>query len=528
SGERVGPVQAMSRAIWALALVAGCGGTAETSPGPEGAARAPATAAAPASSVPLRVELGECSGADARFVSGPPTPVVVAFGVRGAIGGGGGGGLGGGHGVPAVSIGEPGTTRDADKAVIRRVIRRVLPRVRYCYEKELLVASALAGTVTARFTITAAGEVTKSRAAGSNHTMAGCVASTIASLRFPATSSGGELNVSYPFIFRPADAKGTPQATKVPPDSSPEWVTPAPTKKEPPADGPVTSPDEGTFGLRGIASADEVVAPGDSPLRGSEEAIRACLAKQPARHGTLVLELAGGDGVTRIHGAGSAEAEACLVQVASGVAHPEGATAQRCSLAFGTVAAADAPGVDLAANAVAPAPVEGASGDRVVQGPLVVRADDATPMSRVNRVLETARVAGVPPALAARRDGAWTLLRAATLPEAPRTRRSGVVASDGPEVSLSILVHADGAISIGTTYGETARVGTGASRWSDVDRVLAEHRSAAFSGRTEVDVGGEDAARYGDLVQVIAAAARAGFTGWTVSEPERLSVRFTE
>lgn len=536
----------MSRAIWALALVAGCGGTTEGAPGPEGAARAPA--AATAASEPLRVELGECSGPDARFASGPPPRVEVVFGNVGVIGNGGaaagtgtGFGLGGGrgrlrdpaatgHGVPAVSIGEPGTSRDADKAVIRRVIRRALPRLRYCYEKELLADPSLAGTVTVRFTITADGRVTKSRAAGINHTVAGCAASAVAGLTFPAPTGGGELNVSYPFVFRPSDAKGTPAATKPPPDTSPEWVTPAPTKGGPPAASTESSPEEVKLvGLRGIASAAEVVPPEASPLRGSEDAIRACLAKQPARHGTLVIELAADSGATRVHGGGSAETDACLVQVAARVAHPAaGAPAQRCSLAFGTVAAADAPGVELAASSAAAGAFEEAFGDTVVLGPFVVRADDGTPMSRVNRVLEATRRAGVLPALAARRDGAWSLLRAATLPEAPLARRPGAFATGEFDVYLSILVHADGAVSIGTTRGETARVGTGASRWADVERVLAEHRSSAFSGRTDLDVGGEDAARYGDLVRVIEAATHAGFTGWTVGEPDRLSVRFTE
>ncbi len=528
----------------ALAALVACGGTKQTSPGTE-PVPAPAPTAS-AASEPLRVELGECGGAETSFVSGPHTPAVTGYGNAGTIGSGGGGtgtgqgfGSGAGRGgmkgrstaVPTITLGAPGTQRDADKAIIRRVIRRSLPRLRYCYEKALLTVPNLSGTVTARFTVEPTGRVSKSRAAGVHRDVAGCVAGVVSRLTFPSTPGGGALMVSYPFVFRPDGTTSAPAAQPAPADSSPEWVTAPPAPADEAASGGdgVIGEEGKRVGLRGFTASAEVIPPEASPLRGSEEAIRACLAKQPARHGTLVFELAADGGANRVHGAGGGEADECLLAIAARIERPTGAPGQRCALAFGKVAPADAPGVELGAAAAAPPALEDVTGNGIVKGPFVVRADHETTMGRVHRVLEAARRAGLSPVLAARRDGAWRLLRAATLPEAPHASVSGAVFGSGePEVHLSILVHADGAISVGTTRGETIRVGAGQTQQADLERVLGEHRNAAFAGRSDVDVGGEDTARYGALVLAIESTARAGFTDWTVAEPDRLSVRFTE
>ena len=58
------------------------------------------------------------------------------------------------RGAPQVRIGNASATGDLDKNIIRRYIRRKLPRIRYCYEKELLVKPSLSGTVVTQFLIT--------------------------------------------------------------------------------------------------------------------------------------------------------------------------------------------------------------------------------------------------------------------------------------------------------------------------------------------------------------------------------------
>lgn len=106
---------------------------------------------------------------------------------------------------PQVRIGNVSATGDLDKNIIRRYIRRKLPRIRHCYEKELLVKPRLAGTVVTQFQISPAGSVQGANAKGiSNSNVEGCVAAAIKSIQFPKPKGGGYVNVRYPFTFQPA------------------------------------------------------------------------------------------------------------------------------------------------------------------------------------------------------------------------------------------------------------------------------------------------------------------------------------
>lgn len=133
----------------------------------------------------------------------------------GPIGGDWGSGIGGvgtGRGgmrgkvsdLPQVRIGMPDTQGGLDKPVIRRYIKRNLTKITYCYEKELNAKPTLEGTVRAQFTISATGAVTSSTASGVDDAVATCIASVIRAIEFPKPQGGGNVNVSYPFVFRPA------------------------------------------------------------------------------------------------------------------------------------------------------------------------------------------------------------------------------------------------------------------------------------------------------------------------------------
>jgi len=114
------------------------------------------------------------------------------------------GGLSGRRSVtPQVNIGNATATGDLDKNIIRRYIRRQLPRIKYCYEKQLLVNQGLQGTVVTNFTITGGGNVMGSKAAGVDPEVAQCVADVISGIQFPKPKGGGLVQVRYPFNFRP-------------------------------------------------------------------------------------------------------------------------------------------------------------------------------------------------------------------------------------------------------------------------------------------------------------------------------------
>jgi TonB family protein len=148
----------------------------------------------------------------------------IGTGRYGTIGHGSGGsgsgyGVGGGRGGmrgkgfhPTTSIGQPDAKGDLDKAIIRRYIKRNLMKITYCYEKELLKTPKLEGTVRVEFTISVNGTVTAAKGSGLAN-VDSCVAEVVRAIEFPKPK-GGEVLVSYPFIFRPGD--DTPPAAPAP------------------------------------------------------------------------------------------------------------------------------------------------------------------------------------------------------------------------------------------------------------------------------------------------------------------------
>jgi pSer/pThr/pTyr-binding forkhead associated (FHA) protein len=140
----------------------------------------------------------------------------IGTGRYGTIGHGSGTGSGYGAGAgrggmrgrtaqtPQVRIGNATATGDLDRNIIRRYIRRKLPQIKYCYEKQLLVRPGLDGTVVSEFTISPQGAVLNSKASGVAKEVSDCVADVIGTIQFPAPKGGGLVQVRYPFTFRPS------------------------------------------------------------------------------------------------------------------------------------------------------------------------------------------------------------------------------------------------------------------------------------------------------------------------------------
>jgi len=134
----------------------------------------------------------------------------IGPGGYGTIGTGRGYGVGvgrGGFGVrkkptAQVRVGNAAATGDLDKNIIRRYIRRRLPRIKLCYEKELAKKPKLKGTVVTNFQISPAGSVLGISAKGVSDAVSSCVASEIKMIQFPKPKGGGLVQVRYPFNFR--------------------------------------------------------------------------------------------------------------------------------------------------------------------------------------------------------------------------------------------------------------------------------------------------------------------------------------
>lgn len=109
-------------------------------------------------------------------------------------------------GSPEITVGDAVMTCSrargcADKELIRRVVRRHVNEVRYCYERALITNPALQGRVGIRFTIDSAGRVERSEASSStvaDPAVGTCIADAVRRFTFPALG-GGITEVSYPF-----------------------------------------------------------------------------------------------------------------------------------------------------------------------------------------------------------------------------------------------------------------------------------------------------------------------------------------
>ena len=155
------------------------------------------------------------------------------FGGLGTRGGGPGGGsglgLGGlgtagygrgsGVGTGSVKIGHRGKAKVSirkgrtriigglSQEVVGRYIKRYWAQFKFCYERELSKAPNLYGKITTTFTIAGNGRVTEAQTLQStmhNNNVEQCLLRVIRRIRFPAPKGGGEVIVTYPFMFTTA------------------------------------------------------------------------------------------------------------------------------------------------------------------------------------------------------------------------------------------------------------------------------------------------------------------------------------
>ncbi|MGE0404307.1 MAG: AgmX/PglI C-terminal domain-containing protein [Kofleriaceae bacterium] len=90
---------------------------------------------------------------------------------------------------------------ELDKEIIRRYIRRKLPAITGCYDKQLLVDGTFSGAVKTSFVIDPMGHTRDITAAGMHPEVASCIAGVISTIQFPRSNGGGSTRVHYPFSF---------------------------------------------------------------------------------------------------------------------------------------------------------------------------------------------------------------------------------------------------------------------------------------------------------------------------------------
>ena len=143
----------------------------------------------------------------------------IGLGTLGTIGRGGGGGGGAGYGrgqgrlggrrsrAPDVVPGQAIIRGSLDKEIIRRVIRRHINEIKYCYERELTTNPDLSGRVSIQFTISGQGQVIASVVQSSDMkspVVEQCIAQAVRRWLFPKPEGGGIVIVTYPFLLKAA------------------------------------------------------------------------------------------------------------------------------------------------------------------------------------------------------------------------------------------------------------------------------------------------------------------------------------
>jgi hypothetical protein len=121
-----------------------------------------------------------------------------------------GDGKGGLHGKENADIGlgagQPEVQGSIDPELIRKVVHDHRAQIRTCYETQLTTRPSLAGKLVSAWTIDQSGGVTEAHTQEStlhDKTVESCVAAKIRTWRFPIPKGGGEVFVTYPFIFTP-------------------------------------------------------------------------------------------------------------------------------------------------------------------------------------------------------------------------------------------------------------------------------------------------------------------------------------
>jgi TonB family protein len=142
---------------------------------------------------------------------GGPLGTTGRYGGQGGLGYGIGPGIGTLRtrhaGVPDVIPAVASVRGSLDKEIIRRIVRRHLNEVRFCYQEGLTRRPSLQGRVVTQFTIAPTGRVMAALLQTSSLkevSVEACVVNAVKRWEFPAPNGGGLVMVSYPFTFSPA------------------------------------------------------------------------------------------------------------------------------------------------------------------------------------------------------------------------------------------------------------------------------------------------------------------------------------
>ena len=112
------------------------------------------------------------------------------------------------RGLSTTEIPHTATVNGAlDKKVIEEHVRKILPKLRYCYENGVRKHPEIAGIVVLDFIIQPTGDVSESKVVSTTMNDSGvekCVADQVGKIKFPASKDAGTVVDNYSFVFRNA------------------------------------------------------------------------------------------------------------------------------------------------------------------------------------------------------------------------------------------------------------------------------------------------------------------------------------
>lgn len=130
-------------------------------------------------------------------------------GLKGFGGSGTVGGVGAGFGGKGFDMALGGEEEEAigglDKSLIAAVVQANIGQIKHCYEKQLLIDPNLVGKVVAGWTIDKDGKVPASsvkKSTMNSKPVENCIIAKIRTWNFPKPKGGGQVLVSYPFLFK--------------------------------------------------------------------------------------------------------------------------------------------------------------------------------------------------------------------------------------------------------------------------------------------------------------------------------------
>jgi hypothetical protein len=147
----------------------------------------------------LSAGLSSGTGAKAGSLNG------FANGKGASIGGAGGSGFGGKSFDMSLGTDEAEALGGLDKSLIAAVVQANIGQIKHCYERQLIVDPNIFGKVVMGWTINKEGAVSASsvkKSTMNNKPVENCITAKIKSWSFPKPKGGGQVLVSYPFLFK--------------------------------------------------------------------------------------------------------------------------------------------------------------------------------------------------------------------------------------------------------------------------------------------------------------------------------------